>query len=70
MGFGTFNTLVSRAQHAGFRDNVAYIMFSALGFEEEFSEYAEENDIILVDGRALLGYTEPPALVRRSVDTA
>ena len=62
MGFGAYNTLVSRAEYAGFRENVVYVMFSALGFEKDFSEYAEENGIILIDGRMLLGVEDAPSL--------
>lgn len=48
-------TLAFRAKKAGFTENVTFMLFSASGFEEELSEYAEENGIVLVDGRILNG---------------
>mgnify|MGYP002869007780 FL=1 len=48
MGFNAYNTLVSRAKKAGFTENTIFVLFSALGFEAELSEYAEENKIILI----------------------
>ena len=62
MGFSAYNTLVSRAKGAKFTDNVIFALFSALGFEDELAEFAEENGVILIDGRMLVGDREPPAL--------
>ena len=62
MGFGAYNTLVSRAKAAGFSENVTFMLFSALGFEEELVEFAEENGVILVCGRVLAGLDERPSL--------
>ena len=62
MGFGAYNTLVSRAKAAGFSENVTFMLFSALGFEEELVEFAEENGVILVSGRVLAGLDETPSL--------
>ena len=63
MGFGAYNTLVSRAKAAGFRENVTFVLFSALGFEEELVEFAEENGVILVSGRILMGLDAAPPLL-------
>ena len=60
MGFNAYNTLVSRAKKAGFTENTIFMLFSALGFEEELSEYSEENGIVLIDGRILIGEEKPP----------
>ena len=62
MGFGAYNTLVSRAKAAGFSENVTFVLFSALGFEEELVGFAEENGVILVSGRVLAGLDETPSL--------
>jgi hypothetical protein len=62
MGLGAYNTLVSRAKAAGFSENVTFVLFSALGFEEELVEFAEENGVILVSGRVLAGLDETPSL--------
>ena len=62
VGFGIFNTLVSRAKSAKFTENVTFVLFSALGFEEELSDYAKENGIALVDGQMLMGDMTPPVL--------
>ena len=64
MGFGTVNTLKSRANSAGLRENVSFALFSALGFEKELEECAEENDIALIDGSMILGEKKPPELFR------
>ena len=63
MGFGAYNTLVSRAKAAGFSENVTFVLFSALGFEEELVEFAEENGVILVSGRILMGLDAAPPLL-------
>ena len=62
MGFNAYNTLVSRAKKAGFTENTIFMLFSALGFEEELSEYSEENGIILIDGQILIGEEKPPEI--------
>ena len=64
VGFGIYNTLVSRAKSAKFTENVSFILFSALGFEEDLSDYAEENGITLVDGQILIGDKTPPILFK------
>ena len=64
VGFGIYNTLVSRAKSAKFTENVSLILFSALGFEEDLSDYAEENGITLVDGQILIGDKTPPILFK------
>ena len=62
MGFSAYNTLVSRTEKAGFKENVSIILFSESGFDKEFSEYAGENGITLVDGEILMGNSSLPAL--------
>lgn len=62
MGFNAYNTLVSRAKKAGFTENTISMLFSALGFEEELSEYSEDNGIVLIDGRILIGEEKPPEI--------
>ncbi len=62
MGFNAYNTLVSRAKKAGFTENTIFVLFSALGFEAELSEYAEENKIILIDGLILIGDEKTPEI--------
>ena len=62
VGFNVYNTLVSRSRAAGFTENVSFMLFSALGFEEEFIDYAVENGIALVDGMAIIGDEVPPAI--------
>ena len=57
-----FNTLVSRAKAAKFTENVIYIIFSALGFDDELMEYAEDNRIILVDGEIMISNDDPPVI--------
>ncbi len=64
VGFGVYNTLVSRSKTARFTENVSFIIFSALGFEDDFIEYAAENDVILVDGKVLVGDEAAPELFR------
>ena len=64
-GFGAYNTLVSRSRAAGFTENTSFMLFSALGFEEDFSEFAAENGVILVDGSMLVGDASPPDLFNR-----
>jgi hypothetical protein len=41
---------------------VVFALFSALGFEDELVEFAEENGVILIDGRMLVGDRKLPAL--------
>ncbi|MBR2254892.1 MAG: AAA family ATPase [Candidatus Methanomethylophilaceae archaeon] len=67
MGFAGYNTLASRAKAARFTENVTYALFSATGFEDDLSEYADENGIKLIDGRTLVGDREPPELFRDRV---
>jgi len=62
MGFNAYNTLVFRAKKAGFTENTIFMLFSALGFEEELSGYSEENGISLIDGRILIGEEKPPKI--------
>ena len=62
MNFTAYNSLVSRAKAARFTENVIFMLFSVSGFEEELSDYAEENGIILVDGSILMGEKEPPTI--------
>ncbi|MBR2092693.1 MAG: AAA family ATPase [Candidatus Methanomethylophilaceae archaeon] len=64
VGFGTYNTLVSRSKAAGFTENLSFVLFSALGFEDELSEFSEENDVVLVDGHMLLGDKAPPKIFK------
>ena len=62
MGFGPLNTLVSRMKDAGIDENIGVMLFSASGFEEELSEYAEDNGIILIDGDILMNDKPSPML--------
>ena len=62
MGFGAYNTLVSRSEAAGFTENVSFMLFSAMGFDDELREYASDEGIALVDGETLMGEREPPVL--------
>lgn len=62
MGFGTYNALVSRAKAAKFTENVIFMLFSVSGFDDELSEFAEDNGVILVDGRMLDGDEKPPVI--------
>ena len=62
VGMSVFNTLVSRAKAAKFTENVIYIIFSALGFDDELMEYAEDNRIILVDGEIMISNDDPPVI--------
>lgn len=68
MGFGAYNTLASRAVCAGFTENVKYVLFSALGFDDDLIEYAEENGIALIDGGTLMGKKFPPRLFDRVIE--
>ena len=60
MGFGTLNVLRDRVGHVkGARNvkgarTVMYMLMSANGFEGDLTEYAEEEGVILVDGRTIL----------------
>ena len=62
MGFSAYNTLVSRSKAAGFTENVSFMLFSAIGFDDELREYASDEGIALVDGETLMGKREPPVL--------
>ena len=64
MGFSAYNTLVSRSKSAKFTENIIFMLFSASGFEEELCEFAEDNGVILVDGKTLIGDSEPPILFK------
>lgn len=64
MGFSAYNTLVSRSKSAKFTENIIFILFSASGFEEELCEFAEDSGVILVDGKTLMGDSEPPILFK------
>jgi len=65
LGFGAYNTLASRALCAGLTENVKYVLFSALGFDDDLIDYAEENGIVLIDGEILLGKKPTPLLFDR-----
>ena len=54
MGFGTLNVLRDRVGHVKGARNVMYMLMSANGFEDDLTEYAEEEGVILVDGRTIL----------------
>jgi len=62
VGFTAYNTLVSRAKVAKFTENVIFVLFSALGFEQDFIDYSEENGVILIDGKTLYGDKAPPTI--------
>lgn len=64
MGFSAYNTLVSRSKSAKFTENIIFMLFSASGFEEELCEFAEDSGVILVDGKTLMGDSEPPILFK------
>ena len=64
MGFSAYNTLVSRSKSAKFTENIIFILFSASGFEEELYEFAEDSGVILVDGKTLMGDSEPLILFK------
>ena len=57
MGFGALNTLISRVEGLRGVDNPVYALFSVSGFDDELREYANDNGIILVDGRTILDWT-------------
>lgn len=54
-GFGTLNELQNRADGIHGLKNTFYVLFSASGFTSELEEYAEDNGIVLVDLKGLLG---------------
>lgn len=64
MGFSAYNTLVSRSKSAKFTENIIFMLFSASGFEEELCEFAEDSGVILVDGKTLMGDSEPLILFK------
>ena len=62
MGFGIYNTLVSRSKASKITENVSFMLFSAMGFDDDLIQYAEENGIALVNGKMLIGDDSPPVL--------
>lgn len=65
MGFGAYNALSSRATCAGLTENAKYMLFSALGFDEDLVEYAADNGIALIGSGELMGRESPPRLFDR-----
>ncbi len=63
IGFTPLNTLMRRCEDAKIGDNVKFVLFSAGGFSDELREYAEENDIVLIDCETLLGLKEIPKII-------
>ena len=61
VGFGTLNTLRRRVE--GLKaDDPVLVLFSASGFDDDLSEYAEEGGVILIGLEHMLGKKEPPRI--------
>lgn len=52
-----------QSEKAGFTVNTIFMLFFASDFDEELSEYAEENGIILIDGQILIGDGKLPDIL-------